>query len=188
MTATGCTSRPRIWLAQHSDDPPLSPPRVAAGLNQATKRMEQKRAGAAGWVQNTLCERRVHGLRDHASGKPIGCIVFAQVMTLVRVNQTFVKHLEHVGLDVGEAEPGGFGSNLPHQIGAGGTFQWPIKEVGFDRAENALVGERSARKQSLRIRHRKIEHTVGNSLDHDGQVGVLEEKRILADLLAVGFA
>jgi hypothetical protein len=67
-------------------------------------------------------------------------------MTFVRVDQTLVQHLEHVGLDVGQAEPGGFGSHLPHQICAGWTLQRPIEEVRLNGPQDALVSKCSARK------------------------------------------
>ncbi len=109
-------------------------------------------------------------------------------MPLLRIDQALVQHFQHIGLDVGQPEPGGLRRHLPHQGRSRRSLERPIEEVRLDRAQDALVGQPAAGEQARRVVHRQIQHAGGDRLDHDRQVGVLQEQRILADILAVRLA
>ena len=121
-------------------DAGAGPARRLPGGHQPAHGVEQEGAAAARRVQHALRQRRIDRSGDHAGGQPVRGVVLAQVVPLVRVDQAFVQDLQHVGLDVAQAEAGGALGDLSHQVGAGGQAERPVEEIRLDRAQDALIG------------------------------------------------
>lgn len=67
--------------------------------------------------------------------------------------------------------------------------QNPVEEVALDRPGDAALAERRAGHQILGIVRQPVgQGQGGDRLGDDGQIGVLEEKRVVADIGAVGHA
>ena len=169
------------------DDARRRPPGRAGGGDQAPHRMEQKRAGPARRIEHPLLQRLLHGRRDDPRGEPVRRVIFPQVVALVRIDQAFIQDFQHVGFDVRQAEAGGLQRDVTHQIRPGRQPQGPVEEIGFHRAQYALVRQRAARQQRRGVGYRQVQHARGDRLYDNGQVGVLQEQRIVADVLAIGF-
>lgn len=109
-------------------------------------------------------------------------------MPLLRVDETFVEHLENVGLDVPQAKARDLSRDLPHEVRAGRLLQRPVEEVAFDGAHDPLFGQGRPRQHGVRIIDRKVEHPRRDRLHHDHEVGVLQEQGVAAHLLPISFA
>ena len=143
---------------------------------QASQGVEQERAGAAGRVQHALLQRTLDSLRAHAGRQPVGRVVLAQVVPVLRIHQRFVEALEHVGLDLAQPETPHVAGDAPHQVGSHRRGQNPIKEVGFHHAAHAGLLERTARQQVGGFGRGQPQHVHGDGLGHHREVGVLEEE------------
>jgi hypothetical protein len=150
--------------------------------------VEQKCSRAAGGVEHALSQRLVQRAGDDFGGEPIGCVIFAEIVPLGRVDQALVERFEDVDLDIAQTEAGRLPGDPQDQVAAFRQFEDPVEEVALDRALNAFVVEGAAGKDRRRVAGRKIEDPRGDRLGDDGQVGVLQEQRIVADRGAIGFA
>src|SRR3972149_213102 len=88
-------------------------------------------AGAAGGGQDALVEGAVGGVLAPAGGKPVGGVVLAKIVALLRVDEGLVEALEDVSLDVAEAKAGRLGCDAPDQFGAVAGRGQPAAEIGF---------------------------------------------------------
>ena len=109
-------------------------------------------------------------------------------MPLVGIDQALVEALEHVDLDVAQAEAHRLPGKRAHQVSAASGEQRPVEEVGLDGADDAFVRQQPARQHLRRIVDRQIEHARRDRLHEDGQIGVLEEQRVAADVVAIDLA
>ena len=78
-------------------------------IRQPAYRVEQKRAGAAGRVEQTL-RRAIVDLLERQLRQPIGRVVFAQVVPRVRVDQILIKLFQQIladGAEVVDLQLGG---------------------------------------------------------------------------------
>jgi hypothetical protein len=150
--------------------------------------MEQECPRAAGRIEHTLLQRARDRRRDHPRRQPVGCVIFAEIVPLVGIDQALVEALEHVDLDVAQTEAHRFPGKRTHQLTAAIGKERPVEEIGLDRPDDAFVRKQPARHHLRRIVDRKIEHARRDRLHEDGQIGVLEEKRVAADVVAINLA
>ncbi|HEY1978561.1 MAG TPA: hypothetical protein VGH13_00625, partial [Xanthobacteraceae bacterium] len=108
-------------------------------------------------------------------------------MPLLGIDQAFIENFQNVGFDIAEPEASGLLRNVADEFVTGGMFQRPVEKVGFDRTDDAFVGQRAARQKIGRTIHRQIEHPRRDRLYDDCQISVLQEQRIFTDLIAIGF-
>ena len=164
-------------------------PRGLRGGEHGAHQMEQEGAGAAGRVHHALFERRIHGSRHHACGEPVRGVVLAQVVAGFGVDQAFVEGLEDVHADVLQAKAVDVPRNAQHQVPAGRVGQRPVEEIRLALPADPGIGERGAVQQRFSVLRRGLDQRrPGDGLGDHGQVGVLQEQGVVADLRAVGQA
>lgn len=91
-------------------------PRLPARFDQAAQRMEQEGPRAAGRIEHTLFQRSRDRRRDDPRRQPVGRVVFAEVVTLVGIDQALIETLEHVDLDVAQSEAQRLRGERAHQV------------------------------------------------------------------------
>ena len=94
-------------------------------------------------------------------------------MPLVRIDETFVKHLQNVRLDVAQAEAGSLFRHLAHQFRPGRRLQRPVEEIRLHGTDDPLVRQRPTGQQGRRIIDRQVQYAGGDRLDDDREIGVL---------------
>ena len=98
-------------------------------------------------------------------------------MAVFRIDERLVEALEHVGLDLMQAEAAGLERDAAHQIVRVGVEQ-PVEEVRLDHAADTGLLEGPARQQVARRGHGNADHVHGNGLGDHGKVRVLKEEII----------
>ena len=96
-------------------------------------------------------------------------------MALLAIDQRFVENLEHVGLDLIEAETANVHQDSPDKRLALGFRDDPIKKVALGRTEYAGGFECGSGKHVTWIVVAKAEHSQRDCLRYDHQKGMLEE-------------
>jgi hypothetical protein len=148
--------------------------------------MKQKSAGAACWINHTLFERNGNCLLAHTLGEPIWCIVFAQVVTLGRINKVFVQPLQNVCVDVFKPETIRVTGNLHCEVATSGFKEDPIKEVTFDCSHDAKVSEGLPRQKRFTGRRQVIRQRGGrNGFCDNSKIGVLQEQEWRANVCPI---
>ncbi len=150
--------------------------------------MEQEGPRAAGRIEHALFQRARDCRRDDPCRQPIRRVVLAQVVALVGIDQALVEALKHVDLDVAQAEANRLRGERAHQVDAASGEQRPVEEIGLDGTDDAFVRQEPTRQHLCRIADLQIEDARRDRLHEDGQIGVLEEQRVAADVVAVDLA
>ena len=136
--------------------------RVLGFREEAAYRVEQERAGAAGRVEHMLFERAIDDALHHLRGEPVGRVVFPEAMALVPVDQRLVEDLEHVALDLAEAEAAHMGRDAAHDLLAFRIGHDPIEEIALDGAGDPDGLEGAPGQEQARIVLAKAEHGDGD--------------------------
>ena len=147
--------------------------------------MEEKGAGAAGRIEHMLDKRPIDDVLDHLRGKPIRCVIFAESMPFVAVDQRFIKDLENVGLDLGEPEAPHMRHDPAHQRFTFPVGYDPIEEIAFDRARDSRRLKSFSGEEAFRIVFWQAHDGERNALRDDDKEGVLEPKRVALDFAAI---
>ncbi len=113
--------------------------------------MEQEGARSARQIEHALLQRARHRCRDDPRRQPVGRVVFAEIVAFLGIDQAFIKALEHVDLDVAQAEARRLPGKRTHQVIAASGEQRPVEEVGLDRTDDAFIGQEPARQHRRRI-------------------------------------
>ena len=150
--------------------------------------MEQERPRAAGRIHDPLFQRVVHGGRDHAGGEPVGGVVFPEAVAGLGGDQVLVERLEDVHPNIAQAEPVHLPRDPHDQFRAVLGGQRPVEEIWLALAGNAEVRERRAVEQRGRVRGGASTIAATHRLGDDGEIGMLQEQRVVADLGPVGEA
>ena len=156
--------------------------------NQSAQRVEQESARTAGRIDHTLFERPFDHRRANPCREPVRCVIFAQIVTLSGVDQTFIKALKHIGIDCIELEALRLPRDAEHQrIALRLVAQQPVEEIGLDRVENAQIAKRQTVEQVLSGIGQPTGQRHGrHSLGQNNQIGVLQEQFRRVDLGAIG--
>src|SRR5262249_42594335 len=104
------------------------------------------------------------------------------------VDQTLIQGFQDIDLDVAQPEAGRLPGDADDQVATVGEFENPVEKVALDGALDPDLVEGAAGENGAGILGRKVEHAARDRLGDDGQVGVLQEQRIIADRCSIGLA
>lgn len=117
----------------------------------------------------------------HLCGKPIGRVVFAEVVAFAGIDEAFVQHFENVGLGFPKAEPANVISDAPHEVAPLGVGKRPIEKVTFDGAVDIGVSKRGARQNACRVVILQSEYGERDGLCNNDEKCVLEPEGVPFD-------
>ncbi len=179
MTATGFQAPDPIRAGLHYFR--RCPAHLVPRGSDPADRVEQECPRPAGGIEHALGQRRVDRAPDDFRRQPVGCVIFAEIMALRRVDEALIQRLQHIHGDILQPKPRRLPCNAENKACAVGVLQDTVKEVALDSAVDPGIGERAARHDGAGIGRRQIQHPHGNRLRYNGQIGVLQEQRIIAD-------
>jgi cytochrome b561 len=101
------------------------------------------------------------------------------------VDQRFVKNLQHIALDFGEAKAADMRHDAANQLDALGIGDNPVEKIALDRAGDARPRQRFPRQEAGRIVLIHPENGERDAFGDNDQIGMLQPQRLVLHLAAI---
>src|SRR3954469_8394457 len=106
-------------------------------------------------------------------------------MSLITVDQRFIKNLEHIAFDLSKPEASHVVHDATDESFASRIGDHPVEKVAFNRTVNSRRSKRLAGKHAPGVVLAKVHHSNRDALGDDHEITVLEPQRLGLDLAAV---
>jgi hypothetical protein len=143
--------------------------------------LEQESPRSAGRVQHALFQRSFDRLLDHAVRQPVRCVVLAQAVAPVGIDDALVEHLHDIVLHVLPGKAREASRQPGDDRVALRRLDDPVKEVLLDHTVDAGLQEPPAAQDGRRGQQRRVEvhDGVGNYLGRDDEQRMVDEQLIV---------
>ena len=124
MTATGFQAPDPIRAGLHYFR--RCPAHLVPRGSDPADRVEQECPRPAGGIEHALGQRRVDRAPDDFRRQPVGCVIFAEIMALRRVDEALIQRLQHIHGDILQPKPRRLPCNAENKACAVGVLRPPI--------------------------------------------------------------